>query len=115
MFSSERFINEAIPRISPLNQFKVLQNMPLSFISIVFNLTGTNAVVYSSASGLLLQVIYSVTSGDILLGASKTYTSGKVEIGFALVNRNEIDENLLDSFQGEAIEIFREWYTKNHA
>ena len=52
-FSDRLFIEKGLSRISPLNQFKVLQNMPLCFVSIEHNLHGDNAVVYASAAGLL--------------------------------------------------------------
>lgn len=105
-FSNESFINDALPRISPLNQFKVLQNMPLSFISIVYKLTGDNAVVYDSASSLLLQALYSDPDNEMLIGASKIYLDGSVEVGFALVRSNEINELLKNKYD-EAIDIFK--------
>ncbi len=106
VFSNESFINDALPRISPLNQFKVLQNMPLSFISIVYKLTGDNAVVYDSALSLLLQALYSNPENEMLIGASKIYMDGKVEVGFALVGKNEINDLLKNRYK-EAIDLFK--------
>lgn len=108
--SNENFIEKALPEISPLNQFKVLQNMPLSFTAIEFNLLADNAVVYSNASGLLLQAINSGENEEILIGASKAYKSGEVEIGVALLKRKEIIDSKYLSSSEEAIEMFKDWY-----
>ena len=81
--------------------------MPLCFVSIEYHLTGDNAVIYSSAQALLLQVRYSRTNGDILIGAGKVYADGKTESGFALVTKSDLARL---SYPGnvEAIEIFRD-------
>jgi hypothetical protein len=108
-FSQRLFIENGLTRISPLNQFKVLQNMPLSFISINYGLRGDNAVIYSSASGLLLYALHSTHNNMMLLGAGKVYRDGKVEAGFALVGKNDIENSPFLSSNAESIELFRSW------
>jgi len=108
-FSQELFIGEAIPRVSPLNLFKVLQNMPLSFVAIEHNLIGDNAVIYTSASGLLLLALHSRFDMPILLGASKTYKDGTVEAGFAYVLKEEIENSPFLYGTEEAVDMFRFW------
>ncbi len=108
-FSNKLFIEEGLQNVSPLNQFKVLQNMPLSFVSIEFGLTGDNAVLYSSAAGLLLQAVSSVSDGPILLGASKAYHNGKAAAGFALIEKVEIINSSFLNYKGEAVNMFRDW------
>jgi hypothetical protein len=110
-FSEKWFIEKGLSRISPLNQFKVLQNMPLSFISIEHHLTGDNAVIYSSAASLLLHALYALQE-PILIGAGKVYKSGKTEAGFALINKADIEASPFLSFTGEATELFQTWAPK---
>jgi len=108
-FSQKLFIGEAIPRVSPLNLFKVLQNMPLSFAAIEHNLWGDNAVIYTSASGLLLLALHSTFNMPMLLGASKTDKDGKVEAGFAYVLKEEIENSPFLYGTEEAVDMFRSW------
>ena len=111
-FSQRRFVEEGMPGISPLSQFKVLQNMPASFAAIEFGLTGDNAVIYTSASGLLLLALHSnsrVSHGSVLLGAGKTYKDGKVDIGFALVKKEEIEDSSFLYGSADAVRMLREW------
>ena len=108
-FSQKLFIEKAVPGVSPLNLFKVLQNMPLSFVAIEHNLTGDNAVIYTSASGLLLLGLHSVFNGPMLLGASKTHKNGKVEAGFAYVMKEDIENSSFLSGTEEAVDMFRFW------
>jgi hypothetical protein len=115
-FSQKRFIHEGMPTVSPLSQFKVLQNMPLSFAAIEYQLTGDNAVVYTSAPGLLRLGLQSVFDGPMLLGAGKTYKDGRVEAGFAYVTREEIkDSSFLSALSTpgngnpDAVDMFRAW------
>ncbi|UCE21747.1 MAG: hypothetical protein JSV46_05905 [Candidatus Aminicenantes bacterium] len=108
-FSQKLFIEDAIPGVSPLNLFKVLQNMPLSFVAIEHHLTGDNAVIYRSASGLLLLGLHSAFNGPMLLGAGKTHKNGKVDAGFAYVHKEEIDNSFFLSSTEEAVDIFRSW------
>lgn len=109
-FSQENFISKGMSSLSPLTQFKVLYNMPLSFISIEHHLTGDNAVIYSSASGLLLQALHAPREQPVLLGAGRVYKDGRVETGFALANKEEIQTAPLPQPVDEAIKIFRFWH-----
>lgn len=108
-FSQQRFVEDGMPGISPLSQFKVLQNMPLSFAAIEFGLTGDNAVIYTSASGLLRLALHSVSHGPILLGAGKTYKDGKVDIGFAYVEKEEIEGSSFLYGSADAVRMLRQW------
>ena len=107
-FSEKLFVEQGLSRISPLNQFKVLQNMPLCFVSIEFGLKGDNAVIYASTAGLLFSALFSNASVSFI-GAGKTHKNGAVEIGFAFIEKEELFEyaNYLEH-QGEAIDFFRE-------
>jgi hypothetical protein len=106
-FSQKSFVEKGMSAISPLTQFKILLNMPLCFFSIENNFTSDNAVIYSSAQGLLINAALAETDGDILIGSGKVNADGSVESGFALINKEEL--NLIKGdFEGkEGIEIFR--------
>ncbi len=106
-FSARRFVEDGIRAVSPLNQFKVLQNMPLSFASINFGLTGDNAVVYSSAGALLRQAQCAPGDGPVLIGAGKAYRDGRVECGAAVVPRELIEASPWAQSEAEGIEVFR--------
>ncbi len=108
-FSEKLFFERGFSRISPLNQFKVLQNMPLCFVSVEHHLHGDNAVVYSSAAGLLQHALYAPGDELILIGAGKVDQDGKTESGFAFIEKGEIAGSPFLSFTGAAIEIFRTW------
>ena len=106
-FSQKAFVEKGMSAISPLTQFKILLNMPLCFFSIENNLMGDNAVIYSSASGLLIHAGLAETDGDILIGSGKVNADGSVESGFALLNKEELN-HIKGNFEGkECIEIFR--------
>lgn len=109
LFSQRAFVEQGMSSISPLTQFKILLNMPLSFLSIENNLTGDNAVIYSSASGLLIQALSAPDDKEILLASGKVHSDGSVESGCAIVSKNEISDSpfLISNYEG--IEIFREW------
>ncbi len=106
-FSPERFVADGITSVSPLNQFKVLQNMPLSFASINFGLKGENAVVYSSAGALLRQAACAPGAGPVLIAAGKAYRDGRVESGAAVVRREWLEASPWTTSEAEGIEIFR--------
>jgi hypothetical protein len=89
-FSQERFIRAGIADVSPLNQFKVLLNMPLSFIAIEYGIRGDNAVIYSSAAGLLACARTAPGGKTILIGAGKTFVDGSVACGFAIISKGEL-------------------------
>lgn len=106
-FSQRNFVENGMQSISPLTQFKVLYNMPLSFISIEKGLTGDNAVVYASARALVDYALHSPIDGDILIGAGKVYADGSVESGFALVDKSLLAALPVYDDETEAIEIFK--------
>ncbi len=107
-FNQQCFIEKGIAAVHPLAQFKALYNMPLSFVSIEFGLRGDNAVIYSSARGLLMQVLHAPTEGEILLGCGKVSRDGRVDSAFAVLRKDDPECLLLDH-EGEAIDIFRAW------
>jgi len=111
-FSQQAFASRGMSSISPLTQFKVLYNMPLSFIAIEHRLTGDNSVIYSSAQGLLMHARHSVSEGPLLLGAGRVYRDGSVAAGFALGLKEEFNTAPLPPDRGpdgEAIHLFRSW------
>lgn len=113
IFSQEQFSLNGFSDVSPLNQFRVLLNMPICFVSIVYRLTGDNAVLYGSAAGLLAQARCAPSNGQLLLGAGKTYQDGMVETGFAIMNRTELDNYIKDiAVEDEPIELIRCWSFK---
>ena len=104
-FNSELFIADAMPLVSPLSQFKVLYNMPLSFISIENGLTGDNAVLYHSGNALIQQVICSGYTENIIIGAGKVYENGDIESAFALIKVEEA-EKIIITEEISPIELF---------
>jgi hypothetical protein len=109
-FSQQNFVERGMSSLSPLTQFKVLYNMPLSFISIDRGLIGDNSIIYGSAAGLMLLAKHCAYPGKMLLGASKVHDDAVVEVGFALCTRDEIDTEAFVQKNCEAIEIFRLWH-----
>jgi hypothetical protein len=104
-FSQKLFAEEGFVSVPPLNQFKVLYNMPLCFVSIVFGLTGDNAVIYSSGKALLEQALLA-PSFPVLLGAGKSYADGSVAAAFALAASGEIEAMLAGAAgNNEAIDL----------
>jgi len=108
-FSHRFFIDKGIAAVSPLNQFKVLQNMPLSFASINYGLTGDNAVLYSAAGSLLNQAQCAPGAGPVLIGAGKAYQDSSVACGFALMEREELEKTVWLNSGSEAVDMFRQW------
>jgi hypothetical protein len=111
-FSTKAFIEKGMMQISPLTQFKVLYNMTLCFISIEYGLTGDNAVVYSSATGLLKNALYSNTTSEVIIGAGKIYADNSVESGFAMISKQELAGLPSFDFDTEAIELFKYLYIR---
>lgn len=112
-FSNFMFVNKSYENVSPLTQLKFLQNMPLSFVSLEYNLRGDNAVVYSSAISLLNCVLESVTNEEILVGASKAYFDGSVEVGFALLKKEDISNCNIKDEKLDAISLFKDGVLEN--
>lgn len=106
-FSQKLFVDLGMSSISPITQFKILYNMPLSFISIEKNLKGDNAVIYNSAKALIDCAKYSIKD-EFIIGAGKVWKDGLVESGFAYMNIDELKylQNYDDNTA--AIEIFRD-------
>jgi hypothetical protein len=109
-FCHRLFIEKGIAAVSPLNQFKVLQNMPLSFAAINYGLTGDNAVVYSAAGTLLRQALCAPGNGTVLLGAGKVSADGRAECGCALVSPEELADSPWLTSGDEAAAMFRTWH-----
>lgn len=108
-FSPERFVRDGIAAVSPLNQFKVLQNMPLSFASINYGLRGDNAVLYATAGALLRQALCAPGADPVLIGAGKAYRDGRVESAFAVAERAELADSSWLHSEAEGVELFRHW------
>jgi len=106
-FSDRRFVEDGISCISPLDQFKVLLNMPLSFISIEFGFKTDNAVIYSSVSGLLSVASMLGKERPVIIGAGKTHSDGSSEAGFALATGDELREVEIGDPDEEAVNLFR--------
>lgn len=112
-FSNYLFLHKSYGNVSPLRQLRYLQNMPLSFVSLEFNLRGDNAVVYSSAISLINCVLASVPNKEILIGASKGYFDGSVEIGFALLKKEDISNCNIKDKNIDAISLFKDGILEN--
>jgi len=108
-FSTKILIEKLLPAITPSQQFKLLANMPVSFISIVFNLHGDNATLYESSRSLLWHVLTSDYEGTIMVGCGKTHIDGSVESGFALVTKEEISNSRYLDTDICSIEMFKNW------
>lgn len=105
-FSQRNFVDKALQTVSPLAQFKILPNMPLSFVTIEFGFTADNACVYADPAALLLAARCGGTD-TLVLGAGKTYRDGSVTMGFALCRHDELDAFSPPSGCTEAVELFR--------
>ncbi len=108
-FDQRGFALEGARAVPPLTQFKALYNMPLSFVSIEQGLTGDNGVVYASARGLLELALCASGGETVLLGCGKTHADGRVESGFALVQREALENAPLRDGDMEGIELMRRW------
>jgi hypothetical protein len=110
-YSQKLFIEKGLTNVSPLNQFKILQNMPLSFISLEYGFNGDNAVVYGSAKGLINYALNAPTTRSILIGAGKVYKNGAIESGFAIINKSDLYDLPFKNTDCEGIEILRYFYS----
>ncbi len=104
-FSTECFIEKGIVAISPLNQFKILQNMPLCFSAIEFGLTGENAVVYNDSTGLRI-FAGQIDAPELMLGAGRVDRFGTVEVLFALCRKEELP-SMNDQAPDDALEFLK--------
>jgi hypothetical protein len=112
-FSTKAFIDKGIMQISPLTQFKILYNMTLCFISIEYGFKGDNAVIYSSAAGLINNALYANTDSAIIIGSGKIDKNGNVESGFASITKQEIAALPKFDSDTEAIELFKYLKSRN--
>jgi len=108
-FVPELFYKKFFSNFSPVDQFKVLANLPVSFASIVFNLHGDNVTLYESGRSL---VWYATTSGcqnSFLIGSAKASIKGSVKAGIALTSNDELQKSKYFSEDICAIEMFKNW------
>jgi hypothetical protein len=113
-FSSKGFIDNIVPTISPLQQFKMMRNSTFCFLSIEHGLKGDNALFLASASGLLYSAILAETEGPVLIGAGKQHADGTVECGFAEVVPGELVKHPLLGSDDDALAIFKTPYHTAH-
>jgi len=113
-FSSLGFIENIVPMISPIQQFKMMRNTTSCFLSIEYGLKGDNALLLSSASGLLYSAILAETKGPVLIGSGKLYADGTVECGFAEVTPLEIENHPMLNSTDDAIALFKTPYFSDH-
>ncbi len=106
--SQKAFVEFARLRFSPLSQFKVLQNMPLSFVSINYGLTGDSAVVQCDARGLLLLASHSSTDVAVFLGAGRVFSDGGVAVGVAHLEKGELGDYAVVPGL-DPVEMLRHW------
>ena len=107
LFSNQLFIMKGMAQVSPITQFKILYNMTLCFISIEYGLKGQNAVIYSSASGLITNAIYASDRDPVIIGAGKVNYDGSIESGFAFLTRTELMTIPAFNSNDEGIEVFK--------
>ena len=114
-FSQQLFVEELLTNVSPIDLFKALPNMPVSFISIEFGLRGENAVLYSSASSLLMHSLYTTYNGPVIIGSAKLYADGRVKSGAAMVDKEDIRASEFLDSDVEAVTMFEAWAEKGGA
>ena len=107
VFATDRFIEDVVPTISPLSQFKMMRNMTHCFVAMEHGLKGDNAALLYSASGLLYSARMCGYNGLVLMGAGKLYADGAVECGVALVHPSELENHPLLGSTAEAISFFQ--------
>lgn len=105
----EEFVTRGLAAVTPLYQFRILQNTPLSLISICLNLTGEHAVTYVEAGSLLLHALCHPGGEPLLLGAGRTHLDGSTEVGFALAERGRLTASRWLGSREPAVEMFRAW------
>ena len=107
-FSSEKFSQNIISELSPIDQFKTISNMAVSFVSIVFDMHGDNVTVYESSRALLFHAITSVKE-RVLIGAVQARWDGKIRTGLALASPEELSRSRYLTEDVAAIEMFSNW------
>jgi hypothetical protein len=68
-YSPMLFIGQGLSNVSPLSQFKILHNMPLSFISIAYGFTADNSSLYSASIGLVATALAAPDNHAIIIGS----------------------------------------------
>ncbi|MGE4567591.1 MAG: hypothetical protein AB7C90_00205 [Bacteroidales bacterium] len=106
-FATDRFIEDVVPTISPLSQFKMMRNMTHCFVAMEHGLKGDNAAMLHSVSGLLYSALLCGYKGPVLMGAGQLYADGAVECGFAQLLPAELEQHPLLGSLAEAITFFR--------
>lgn len=92
-FSPVRYIEEVLPCISPVTQFKMMRNMTHCLVAIEYGLKGDNATfLCASATDLLHMALLADKHLPVLIGEGRLALNGLVEIGFALLQPSEIDK-----------------------
>ena len=107
-FSSRFYVDEILPRISPLVQFKMMRNMVSCMVAIENGLKGDNSLILDSASALLYAALSSPYSGEVIIGAGKMYADDVVECGLAFVLPSELAGHRMLGSDSRAIDFFRE-------
>ena len=110
-FSVDKFRKNMINVLRPVDQFKALPNMPVSFISIVFNMHGDNVTLYESASGLLKYALVS-PSEKVVISAAQSNWMGEVRAGVLYTTREEIARSNYLENDICAIDMFQNWSQK---
>ena len=107
-FTGSFAVEKAMPRMSPLDQFKIMRNMTQCLISMEYGLKGDNALFLDSLQGLLLAVKISDYNDPVLIGAGKLYSDGSTECGFAEMLSDELTNFSLVLPDDDPLEFFRQ-------
>ncbi|MDH4262500.1 MAG: hypothetical protein OEV78_05570 [Spirochaetia bacterium] len=108
-FSPELFNKNFFSKLSPIEQFKVLANLPVSFASIVFGLHGDNVTIYESGRSLVWHGVTTDYQGVFLIGSAKTAIDGSVKAGIAYTSSEELQTSKYFTEDICAIEMFKNW------
>lgn len=108
-FNAGLYLENGIVRATPLYQLKILQNTPLSLVSINLGLIGEHAAIHTEAGMLLEQALCHPTNEILLLGSGRINADNSVECGFALVARDRLEGSAWHSSRAPAVEMFRAW------
>ncbi len=107
-FSGSFVVEKAMPRMSPIDQFKIMRNMSQCLISMEYGLKGDNALFLDSLQGLLLAAKISRHDGPVLIGAGKLYADGSTECGFAEIMPDDLDNLPLVSPDEDPLVFFKQ-------
>ncbi len=107
-FSGSFVIEKAMPRMSPVDQFKIMRNMTQCLISMEYGLKGDNALFLDSLQGLLLAAKIGEYVGPVLIGAGKLYADGSTECGFAEMLPDDLANLSLVSPDDDPLVFFKQ-------